>query len=234
MSLKTFRYANMLGYRESTTGETHHLFAPASFLEEFWSLDVTNRWTARDTNAATETAIDDASSGAISLTLTNANEAQLAGLDLNNHRPFVLNQKLIAEIRFRFTVLPTGSVGAFVGIGGDHNAALNSVAERIGFRATGSGAITCETDDGSVDSGAIASGVTLIANQWAIGRIEIDTTSAVRFYLDGTRKASATTFNASTTPTLALQPVLRIGKESAATTVGTMQVDYFRAWQKRS
>ena len=56
----------------------------------------------------------------------------------------------------------------------------------------------------------------------------------VKFFINGDRVATGTTFNMSQVPALALQPVARIGKQGAATSVGTLQVDYVRAWQKRS
>ena len=56
----------------------------------------------------------------------------------------------------------------------------------------------------------------------------------MKFYINGNRVAEGTTFDASTVPGLALQPVVRIGKEGAATTVGTLLVDYIRIWQKRA
>ena len=56
----------------------------------------------------------------------------------------------------------------------------------------------------------------------------------MKFFINGDRVATGTTFNMSQVPALALQPVARIGKEGAATSVGALQVDYIRAWQKRS
>jgi len=235
MNILPFWYADMLGYRDDDTGETLQLLAPVNYVEEFLDdAGIIAPWTARDTNAATEAIVADGARGVIALTLTNANEAQLAGIDWADHRPLVLNQYLAIEFRFRFTVLPTGSVVAVLGLCGDHNAAVNTVAESIWFRADGSGAITVETDDTSNETSQVATGVTLIADQWCVGRIECEDFEDVRFYLDGARVASGTTFNMTTVDALALQPVVRVGKESAATTVGTLQIDYVKVWQRRA
>ena len=56
----------------------------------------------------------------------------------------------------------------------------------------------------------------------------------MKFFINDDRVAAGTTFNMSQVSALALQPVARIGKEGAATSVGTLQVDYVRAWQRRS
>lgn len=175
----------------------------------------------------------DAPGGVISLPLDNTNEVQLSGIYGGDQRNFTLNRSLGFEARFKFSVLPTGSVVACVGLAGDHNAAVNTVAESIWFRADGSGALTVETDDTSNETSQVATGVTVVADEWVVARIECYDTADVRFYLNGNRVASGTTFNMSTVAALALQPVARIGKESGATTVGTLQVDYIRVWQNR-
>jgi len=223
-----------LGSRVSETGETVRLAAPVRFEDDFLAATLASPWGTRDTGGALEGFVADGPSGAYALTLDATNEVQLAGLDFADHRPFVLNQDLLFEARVRLTVLPTGSVVACIGLCGDHNAAVNTVAESIWFRLDGSGAITVETDDTANETSQVATGVTLVANEWAVLRIECEDTAAIRFYITGTRVASGTTFNMSTVAALALQPVCRIGKEAGATTVGTLQVDYVRVWQARS
>jgi hypothetical protein len=146
----------------------------------------------------------------------------------------VLNQALGFEARIKLSVLPTGSVVAVIGLCGDHNAAVNTVAESIWFRADGSGALTVETDDTVNETSLVATGITLTTGVWAILRIDCTDISDVKFYINGERVAASTTFNMSQVATLALQPVARIGKQGAATTVGTLLVDYIRVWQKRS
>lgn len=235
MSLRTRWLAGVMSYFESATDETVLPLAAVRFFDDFLgTLDVTNTWTLRDTAGGTEAVVADAPGGAVALALTNANEVQLAGIDWGDQRTLCLDRDLVFEARVRFTVLPTGAVVACIGLCGDHNAAVNTVAESAWFRLDGSGAITVETDDTTHETSAVATGVTLVADQWTVLRIECDAAAALRFYIDGARVASATTFDLSQVAALALQPVVRIGKEAAAATVGTMQVDYVRCWQDRS
>jgi hypothetical protein len=235
MSLKTRYFGGWLHYFDSSTDETIRALCPVWFKDDFLGDPIeSDHWTVRDTNGAGEAMIGDAPSGVYALALDATNEIQLAGVDWGNQRTLTLNQKLFFEARVRFTVLPTGSVVAVVGLCGDHNAAVNTVAESIWARLDGSGAITLESDDTVHEQSLIASGVTLVANQWTVVRIEIDDTAAIRFYIDGARVASATTFRMDQVAALALQPVIRIGKESAAASVGTLQVDFITVGQSRS
>lgn len=239
MTLRPRWLNGQLSYYDSVTDETILPVAPVSFYEDFLgkAIDTVTAWTALDVSAAgltTPVLVADAPNGVVSLPLDATNEVQLAGLYWGDQRTLVLNQKLVFEARVRLSVLPTGAVIAVIGLAGDHNAAVNAVAESIWFRLDGSGVITVETDDTVHETSLVASGVTVIAGQWVTLRIECDDPSAIRFFIDGVRVAAATVFNMSQVAALALQPIVRIGKEGAAVTVGTMQVDYVRTWQKRS
>lgn len=239
MSTKA-RYENsILRFYESLTQETVHVFSPVTFNEDFLgkAIDTTNVWTALDTSAAGNTTpvlVADAPNGVVSLPLDATNEVQLAGLTWGDQRTLILNQGLNIEFRFRLSVLPTGSVVVCLGLCGDHNAAANTVAESIWFRADGNGVLTVETDDTVNETSQVATGITLTTADWCVARIDCTDIAAVKFFINGNRVASGTTFNMSQVPTLALQPVVRIGKEGAATTVGTIQLDKVLAWQNRS
>ncbi len=224
-----------LTYFDNVSHEKILPLYPVFFEDDFLGNTLnTVAWGARDTGAATEAVVADAANGVLGLALDATNEVQLAGVDWADQRTLVLNQGLQMEARFRLSVLPTGSVVACVGLCGDHNAAVNTVAQSIWFRADGSGAITVESDDGTNETSLVSTGTTVTTADWLVVRIDCTTITDVRFYINGARVASGTTFNMSATAALALQPVVRIGKESAATTVGTMQVDYVRVWQNRS
>lgn len=237
MSTKARWRNGVLTYYDSVTHETILPVGSMFFNDDFLgkAFDVTNTWTALDTAGATETLKGDQPQGVVELALTNANEAQLAGIYMGDERPFTLNRALCFEARLRFTVLPTGSVVAVWGLAGDHNAATDTVAEAIWFRVDGSGAVKVETDDTTTNNDDVATGITVVANAWHIYRFEVDTAATnVRFYIDGEQVAATTTFDVSAVTTLQLQAVARVGKEAGATTVGTMEVDYIRVWQNRS
>jgi hypothetical protein len=118
-------------------------------------------------------------------------------------------------------------------LAGDKNAVADTVAEGIWFKADGSGVIVAESDDTANNNDDTATGVTLTATTFAIFRIDCSTTTDIKFYINGARVASGTTFDMSTVPTLALQPYFHIAKASGAG-LGVLDVDYVRVWQARS
>lgn len=224
---------------DKTSYESLYPYTGVALKEDFLgqALDTTNGpFAYRDTGAATEAIVADAANGQLGLTLTSASEAQLAGIDQADQRCWVLNQGLVFEARVRLSVLPTTGVVACVGLCTDHNAAVDSVATSIWFRLDGAtgGLVTVETDDGTTETSKVSTGVTLTASDWAILRIDCSDPTSVKFYINGAQVAASTTFSVNATPTMALQMVARIGKESVGTPVGTMLVDYLAAWQNRS
>jgi hypothetical protein len=236
MSTKARYEGGNLRYYDGTTFETLHSFAPVFGKDDFeqQALDTTIGWTALDTGDATEALVEDAPNGVVALALTATSEAQLAGLSWNDKRTLILNQGLNIEYRFKFSVLPSASTSIVaIGLAGDHNATLDTVAESIIFRADGNGAITVEHDDGTIESTKVATGVTVTTSDWVVGRIDCTAIADVKFFLNGARVAAGTTFSMATTPTLALQPYARISKASS-TSVGTVQIDYVKWWQNRS
>lgn len=231
------QYRNgILHFYDGTTFETLHAMAPVWGRDDFekQALDTTIGWTALDTGDATEALVEDAPNGVVALALAATSEAELAGLSWNDKRTLVLNQGLVIEYRFRFSVLPSASTSiAFLGLAGDHNATLDSVAESIGFRADGNGAITVENDDTSHETSKVSTGITVTTSDWVIGRIDCTTIADCKFYINGNNVAGSTTFNMSTVATLALQPYARISKASS-TSLGTIEIDYVKWWQNRS
>lgn len=236
MASRSKWYRNVLAWFDNVSYETIFPLNPVVFIEDFVgkALDVTNSWGVRDTNAATETILADGPSGSVELLLTNAVEVQLAGLDMADQRNFILNQDLQFEARLRFTTLPADVATAVIGLCGDHNAAIDTVAESIWFRWDGSGATTVETDDVVNETTKVATGSTWLVNIWHIVRIDASVITDVKFYIDGARVASGTTFNMSNVAALKLQPVARMDKAAAVTNLGVMEVDYIKVWQNRS
>ncbi len=224
-----------LFYLESTTLET--VFAQlALFLKDDFvgkALDVTNTWNLRDTGAATETLKAGAPNGVVELALTAAVEVQLAGLDWNDQRPLVLNRCLGFEARYRFTTLPAGASTFVIGLCGNHNAAIDTVAESIWFRHDASGVITVEHDDTVHETSKVATGVAVALNEWVIVRIDCTEPTDVRFYVNGNPVATDTKFDMAQVAALALQPCARMDKAAAAPNVGVAELDYIAVWQKR-
>jgi hypothetical protein len=230
--------AGILRYYDSTTYETLRVIAPVYFHDDFVgrAQDVTNAWGTRDTASATEALVADAPNGVYRLALDATSEAQLAGLDWGDQRTLVLNQGLGFEARVKLSTLPTTGSIVCIGLCGDHNAAVDTVAESIWFRLDGStgGLITVECDDGTTETSKVTTGVTVLNTDWVILRIDCSDPTSIKFYINGAQVAATTTFSANAVPTLALQPVLRVGKESAGTNLGALDVDSVRVWQKRA
>ena len=236
MSTKAKYRGGVLNYLESANLETVLAMAPCLFLDDFLkpALD-TGYWTALDTGGGAETIVTDGNGGQASLALDATNEIQLAGLSFGDHRPFVLNQGLVFEARVKLSVLPTVTAIVCVGLSGDHNAAVDTVAESVWFRLDGAtgGLITCETDDTSNETSKVTSGVTVTNADWVNLRIDCTDPASVKFYIDGNQVAGGTTFNMSQVAALTLQPMLRVSK-AANTNLGTMLVDKVMVYQKRA
>jgi hypothetical protein len=227
---------NILSITDETTHETLIPYAAVVYHEDFLvqAVDVTNSPLAYlDTAEGAEVIATDGASGALSLSLTATSEAQLAGVSCADQRTWILNQNLMFEARFKLSVLPTSGTIFNIGLQGDHHATADTVAESIWLRAEGNGALTAESDDTATDRNDIATGVTVTNAVWTVVRIDCSTIADVKFYINGNRVASSTTFNMSTVAGLALQPVVRLNKASG-TSVGTVLVDYIKLWQNRS
>lgn len=230
---------NILSIIEETTHGSLYPYAPVRLKEDFQgqALDTTNGpFAYRDTAGGAEAIVADAANGVLGLSLTSANEAQLAGIDQADQLTWVLNQNLIFEARVKVSVLPTTGSVICIGLCDNHNAAVDTVAKSLWFRLDGAtgGLITVECDDGTTETSKVTTGVTLTTADWAILRIDCSNPADVKFFINGNRVAASTTFNANATPTAPLQIVARVGKEAIGTSVGTLQVDYLSAWQNRS
>ena len=205
------------------------------------ALETVVKWTTKDTSAVGSTTpalVADGASGILTCMLDATNEKQESGLYGNDDRNLVLNQGLIAEFRIRPAVLPTGQAELYFGLAGNYvegpiAEADAGPAEHILFCFDGSGAIKIFTDDTANDNNAVATGVTLLASEWAVCRIDCADPANVLFFINGERVASSTTFNMSTVAALALQLFIMAHKETG-TGLGTLYVDYVRIWQNRS
>ena len=196
------------------------------------------KWTSKITGAAPPTiaTVADGPNGVVRLHMTADDQKQEAGLHFGDERPLVLNQGLIFEARCCLHVLPTLLSEIYIGLAGDYvegTLAADGPAEHMLFVADGSGAIIIHTDDTANDNSGIATGVTLLADQYAIFKIDCSIITDVRFFINGLAVATGTTFDMSTTAALALQPYFMCHKESGAG-VGDLDIDYVKIWQKRS
>jgi hypothetical protein len=176
------------------------------------------------------------SNGIVRCALTADGQTQAAVLFGNDQLVWLSSNGLVGEFIFGFSTVPTNVVSAAIGVCGFASAQADdqdAIAESAWFRATGSGAIVVETDNGTTDSGAIATGTTLTAGVLMVGRIDMSVLTDVRFYINGVRVAAGTTFNMSA-GTKKFQVYGSMYKLTASTGVGTLDIDQWEVWSRRS
>lgn len=235
-------YTNFFRFFETSTEESC-IIAPVLFEDDFLgqAVDTTNDWTFKDTSAGgtTTPALQaDSANGILRLTLDATNEKQESGLYHGDQRNLKLS--LCPNIEFVASVatLPTDQAEIYFGLAGDYvegpiAEADAGPAEHIFFCFDGSGLCKIFTDDTVHDNDAITTGITVVAGAQHIFRIDCTTPTDVKFYIDGVRVASGTTFNMNQVAALMLQPFAICHKETG-TGVGTLDIDKISYWSKRS
>jgi len=190
-----------------------------------------NGWTLEI--SGTTPTIANQNGGGAKLTLTSTSEAQIATLYQGDLLPIPLLN--LQNVRFNAVVAGIDSVTTLVmGVGSAQNDTADSVATNAWFRMQGSAsttAVVAETDDGTTDNDDVATGATLAA---VYKEFMIDFsrgTSDIRFYIDGSPVATATTFSmAAATSSTYVQPLFQIQKASGtgvpSVTIGNFKAEY--------
>lgn len=151
---------------------------------------------------------------AVSCALTTTDEAQDATLYMGDELQFDIDKLLRVEFRAKVTTPGTG-VKIVAGMAGNHNLDKDTIAQSAWFAWDGSLATVAETDDGTNNNDDVATGVTLTTATYADFMIDFSDSSDVRFYINGSRVASGTTFDMSNY-TGNLQPYVSCDKASGA------------------
>jgi len=228
---------------DKTTFETLKATYPLYFYDDFLGVaggsvfDGTAIWNVVDVAGATEAIVADSANGVFRLYLNaGAAEAEDAVLYHSDNRTFNVGNGLIFETKIDVAVLPTLTAETVWGMAGDHNLDNDTVAQFAWFKLDGSGAVVCETDDdGAEDNNDVATGVTAVPGTANIYRIDFTTLANVKFFIDGVRVASSTTFNLSALAGGALtqQPYFDLNKD-ADNGAGTVDIDYVKIWSNRA
>lgn len=192
--------------------------------------------------------VADMAGGVIACTLTADDQKQDAALYWNDQLTLPLNTAavsgavgcgLIFEARVRLAVLPTTATAvtarAIWGLAGAWaDNAVSATRAIFSCEGGGDGLIKASTDDNTTDSGLITTATSVTAAQWATYRIDLTDPTSIKFYIDGTRVASGTTFSMIGAPTasVVLQPYVSVMKTNKAG-VATLYVDYVRVWHDR-
>lgn len=246
MSTRAVTRSNILQWRESVTHETLLGAAPVAFYDDFLgagkvvipaagSAESGQPWAKKIIGAAPPTVagLADAAGGVIECALTVDAQKQDAALFMDDHRNFSLERGLAWEAWVKHSVLPTLAAESVLGLVGDWVDGPDAMVYSAFFTCDGSGEVFCEVDDAVTDQ-SVTSGVTVLATEWHLFRVEFHSPTDIRFYIDGNRVAAATAFSyAATGANAVLQPYLGLYKASGAG-LGTIQVDNVRIYQKRS
>ena len=245
-----------VGFEDMVSHETVNVMAPVQFYDDFIGPDLVIpaagavesgcKWAAKAVGSGTAVGITNIPCGIVRCALAVTDEKEEGCLYWNDTLTLPVNdgttatqgRGLIWEARINVAVIPTTETAvAALAYWGLQNAwADNAVGTKRAFFSlvgAGSGLVYCQTDDNTADSGAITSGVTIVAGDYHIYRIDASDPAAVRFYIDGVQVAKTTTFKMSTTAACYLQPYIAVKKTNKAG-LGTLDVDYVRIWHNRA
>jgi hypothetical protein len=224
-------------FYDNVSAETTSPLCPVVFYDDFVTTTglgvATNGaiWALIDTGDATEAAVADAINGQVALTLAATSEAEAAGISFGDQRCFLPGQGLQFETRVCVSVTPTGNSDICWGMCSDTAADIDTTTSHAVFKVDGSTAVVCESDNNVTDTDDTATAVVAGTTTWRVYRIDLSDAADVKFYIDGTRVAAATTFKVLVGTNL--QPYFYAYKASG-TGVGTLLIDYVRVWQARS
>lgn len=198
------------------------------------SADPATPWLAVDTSAAgTPTYVRNASAAV--LTLVSTSEVENVCLAHGDALSFDIDSIQSVEMRVKIgaSTFTSGSTLVF-GVGSARNDTPDSVTANAWFRMEGANSTTlvyCESDDGTTDNDDKSSGVTL-GTTYKKFLIDFSGGKAnVKFYIDGVRVATSTTFDMSAYSS-GLQPIIQLQK-AANTNVDAVTVDYVSIKCKR-
>jgi hypothetical protein len=195
-------------------------------------------WDVVDVSAAgstTEAIVADSSNGQFLLHLDATSEAQDAVLYHGDNKTFDVGNGLIFETRVNMAVAPGTGVCAVLGLCGDHNLDKDTATEAAWFRFDASMACKVETDDTTNNNDDVATGHTAVAGTYDIYRIDFTDLTDVKFFINGARVSSGTTFDMSNLSAAEqqMQPYFSLDKASG-TGLGDMNIDYVKIFSNRA
>jgi len=238
--------AKYIGHVASFTGpgsaEIIQMMAPVEFKEEFLGY----QWLYTETGSAglwytTQTSLNtsigllpDKPNGLLVLNLDSDNNAEQAVLYWGNQKGIDVAYQAYFQAVLALHTVPTTGVDVVWGMAGDHSTTRDNIAQNAWFRCQASGAVVCESDDGTTDLDDKATGITMAADMYHVFQIDFTSLANVKFYIDGTQVATTTTFDLSDLgdAEAVLQPYIGLGKASG-TGVGCMYLDSVRIWSGR-
>ena len=230
---------------DDQTFETLENTYPLQFYDDFLGsaggsvFGATQEWQILEVSAGgtpTEAIVADSSNGQFLLHSDTVNEDQDAVLYQPSNRTFDVGNGLIFEVRINMAVAPGTGVCAVAGMCGPHSLIKDDATVFAWFRWDASQVCKVETDDTTNDNDDVATGVTTVAGTYNIFRIDFTTLANVKFFIDGVRVATRTTFDMSnlTAGEQVMQPYFSLDKTGPAAGVGDMTIDYVKILSNRS
>jgi hypothetical protein len=228
-----------LAYFDGTTYETVAPLAPVVLYDDFLgTVTNTDIWTTINVGAGSTAQ----AASVLTLTQNVAGATDENGVYGKNDKPFNLDKGPIFECRMAVSVAPTIGSEIIFGLMNDN---LTPGAGRIlladelllyacfGFYTTvGAGLIpVIRTDDTGANSGIISTALTVVVNVYHVYKIDFTDVTNVKFFIDGARVASTTTFSMATGAAVMVQPIITSQKVGVDAGLGTALIDYVKVWQ---
>lgn len=151
--------------------------------------------------APTHAVVDGSETGEVAVDLASTNEIENVCLYQGDKLQFDIDKIVEFGVRVKMNQAALDAASQFaIGLTGDRNDAIDSIAQAALFRVIGADdttALVVETDDGTNDNNDVATGKTLInAYKWLVISFA-QGKSDVRFFVDGEPVATGTTFDMS-------------------------------------
>ena len=230
---------------DDETFETLENTYPLQFYDDFLGaaggsvFNGTYAWNVLEAGTSTTPTVEivaNSSNGQFLLHLTSSNEEQDVVLYQPASKTFDVSNGLIFEAKINMGIAPGVGVRGVAGMCGVHDLDKDTLVNSAWFKWNGSMATLCETDDNDEDNNNVATGVTAVAGTYNIYRIDFTTLADVKFFIDGVRVASGTTFDMSDLSTAhqKMQPYFSLDKAGGLASLGDMNIDYVKILSNRA
>jgi len=207
--------------------------SPVFLYSDFSGTALGAEWAIVELSDEEETTLEPGGYFKISIGETGLTQPENGALDHGNIRTIDLNQGVLFETRVRIAVAPTASEICW-GLGSNHAANKDAMGTSAWFRLQNSMALLVESDDTSNNNDDVATGTTLVLNEWHTYGIDFRYLTDVKFFFDGARKGMGTTFNMTNLSSTAalVQPYFSVSKGSNNSTA-EINIDYVKIWHER-
>lgn len=224
---------------ERSNGETVHVRAPILFQDDFsragfiipraGSDEFDSQWVKDIAGAGTVAKAVDIEGGGIVCANNATTDTIIASVHMDDINPFHPGAGgtltgLQAEFRIAVKASSMTNQDMFVGLIGDYSetSTVLDSTERIGFFFDAALTPLCISEDGT-NSQSVTSGSLFVTTVAKILRIDFSNPADVKFYINGVRVASGSTFTVADIGTARLQPFIGLFNNgtagSAATTI---------------